>query len=83
MTKKYPKSIKFDKKHQTLPVVRSSPPPPPPPPALPLQLSKRAIHVFREAMFSLLRLGGGKNLNIPLDGPANCGKLFLLNQLSI
>ena len=29
MTKKYPKSIKFDKKHQTLPVVRSSPPPPP------------------------------------------------------
>ena len=45
-------------------------------------LMQRNTYVFTETIFTLLGLGVGKNRNILLDGPANCGKIFLLSQLS-
>ena len=45
-------------------------------------LMQRNTYVFTETIFTLLGLGVGKNLNILLDGQANCGKIFLLSQLS-
>ena len=38
-------------------------------------------YFFAEAIHTLLELGPGKNYNILLAGPANCGKTFLLNPL--
>ena len=40
------------------------------------------IYVFAEAIRSLLEHGRGKNRNIMIFGPANCGKTFLLQPLS-
>ena len=41
--------------------------------------NKINVYVFAEAIRTLLELGRGKNRNILLVGPANCGKTFLLN----
>ena len=40
------------------------------------------MHVFAEAIRTLLKLGQGNNCNILLVGPADYGKKFLLNPLT-
>ena len=47
-----------------------------------LRNNKINAYVFGEAIRTLLELGRGKNRNILLVGPANCGKTFLLNPLT-
>ena len=44
--------------------------------------NKINAYVFAEAICTLLKLGQGKNCNILLVGPANCGKTFVLNPLT-
>ena len=46
-------------------------------------LSKNSIDraVFDDAIISLLVMGRGKGLNIYINGPANCGKTFILDPL--
>ena len=48
-----------------------------------LQRNQIPENVFRQAMLSLLREGRGKYRNILVTGPANCGKSFLLQPLSL
>lgn len=47
-----------------------------------LKENKINSYVFAEAVRSLLQQGRGKNRNILIVGPANCGKTFLLNPLT-
>ena len=47
-----------------------------------LRNNKINAYVFAEAIRTLLELGRGKNRNILLVGPANCGKTFLLNPFT-
>ena len=54
-----------------------------------LKMTKEILHnnklnayVFAEVIRTLLELGRGKNRNILLVGPTNCGKTFLLNPLT-
>ena len=48
-------------------------------------LKSNKIHsfVFADAVRNLLENGRGKNRNILIIGPANCGKTFLLNPLNM
>ena len=42
-----------------------------------------SIQLFSNAVKELLHKGRGKNRNLLLTGPANCGKSFLLNPLTV
>jgi energy-coupling factor transporter ATP-binding protein EcfA2 len=47
-----------------------------------LRNNKVNAYVFAAAIRDLLEKGRGKNRNIVIVGPANCGKTFLLNPLN-
>lgn len=48
-----------------------------------LRNNKVNAYVFAAAIRDLLEKGRGKNRNIMIAGPANCGKTFLLNPLNL
>jgi len=48
-----------------------------------LHSNKFKVGEFSSAVRQLLQLGRGKHRNILLTGPANCGKSFLLNPLTV